>query len=46
MYAGFLPLGMALFGPLADVIPLQWMMAGAGLLLIAAGAACGLKEAD
>ena len=46
MYAGFLPLGMAAFGPLADVVPLQWLMAGAGVLLMAAGAACGLKAAD
>lgn len=23
MYSGFLPIGMALFGPLADVVPLQ-----------------------
>ena len=46
MYAGFLPLGMAAFGPLTDVVPLQWLMAGAGVLLMAAGAACGLKAAD
>ncbi len=39
MYAGFLPLGMAAFGPLADAVPLQWIMAGSGLalMLIAAG---------
>jgi DHA3 family macrolide efflux protein-like MFS transporter len=38
MYAGFLPLGMAVFGPLADVIPLQLIMIGSGvaLLLLAA----------
>lgn len=34
MYAGFLPLGMALFGPLADVVPLPWIMGGAGGVLI------------
>ena len=34
MYAGFLPLGMAVFGPVADVIPLQWIMVGAGMILI------------
>ncbi len=33
MYAGFLPVGMALFGPLADVIPLQWIMIGSGIAL-------------
>lgn len=37
MYSGFLPLGMVLFGPLADVMPLQWIMvcSGLGLILIA-----------
>lgn len=34
MYAGFMPLGMAIFGPLADVIPLQWIMIGSGAALI------------
>ena len=34
MYAGFLPLGMGLFGPLADVIPLQWIMIGSGIALM------------
>ena len=31
MYAGFLPMGMAVFGPLADVVPLQWIMIGSGV---------------
>jgi len=34
MYSGFLPIGMGVFGPLADVIPLQWLMTGAGIALI------------
>lgn len=34
MYAGFLPVGMAIFGPMADVIPLQWIMMGSGVALI------------
>lgn len=34
MYSGFLPVGMAVFGPLADVIPLQWVMIGSGAALI------------
>ena len=34
MYAGFLPVGMAVFGPLADVVPLQWIMVGSGVALI------------
>ena len=34
MYAGFLPVGMAVFGPLADIFPLQWIMIGSGIALI------------
>ena len=34
MYSGFLPIGMAVFGPMADVIPLQWIMVGSGIGLI------------
>lgn len=34
MYSGFLPIGMAIFGPMADVIPLQWIMVGSGIALI------------
>lgn len=34
MYAGFLPIGMAIFGPLADILPLQWIMIGSGIALI------------
>ncbi|RGY88591.1 MFS transporter, partial [Ruminococcus sp. AM58-7XD] len=31
---GFLPIGMAMFGPLADILPLQWIMIGSGIALI------------
>lgn len=41
MYAGFLPLGMAVFGPLADVVPLQWIMIGAGGALAVLAALTG-----
>ena len=34
MYSGFLPIGMAIFGPLADILPLQWIMIGSGIALI------------
>lgn len=34
MYAGFLPIGMAIFGPLADIFPLQSIMVGSGIILI------------
>ena len=33
MYSGLLPIGMAIFGPLADMIPLQWIMVGCGIAL-------------
>ena len=35
MYSGFLPVGMAIFGPMADKISLQWIMIGSGIALIA-----------
>ena len=34
MYSGFLPVGMAIFGPLADVLPLQGIMVGSGIALV------------
>ena len=34
MYSGFLPVGMAIFGPLADILPLQWIMVGSGIALV------------
>lgn len=34
MYSGFLPVGMAVFGPLADVLPLQGIMVGSGIALV------------
>ena len=34
IYSGFMPLGMAVFGPMADGIPLPWIMAGSGFLLL------------
>lgn len=34
MCSGFLPVGMAIFGPLADVLPLQGLMVGSGIALI------------
>ena len=33
MYSGFLPVGMAIFGPLADVMPLKWIIVGSGIAL-------------
>ena len=40
MYSGFLPVGMAIFGPLADLIPLQWIMVGSGVALILIAGVC------
>lgn len=37
MYAVCYPAGMAFFGLMADWMPLQWSMAGAGVVLILAG---------
>lgn len=37
MYAGFLPVGMAIFGPLADVAPMEWIMVGAGVGVVMMG---------
>lgn len=34
MYSGFLPIGMAVFGPLADVISLRYIMVGSGIALL------------
>ena len=34
MYSGFLPVGMLAFGPLADLLPLQWLMIGTGIPLV------------
>ncbi len=34
MYSGFLPVGMAIFGPLADILSLQWIMVGSGIALV------------
>ena len=35
---GALAIGMAVFGPLADVLPLQWIMIGSGAALISMAA--------
>ena len=34
MYSGFLLVGMAVFGPLADALPLQWIMVSSGNVLV------------
>ncbi len=37
MYSGFMPLGTAIFGPLADTIKIQWMVIGCGVLIVCLG---------
>lgn len=37
MFTGFMPLGMAVFGPLADIIPIGFMMIGTGVLIALMG---------
>lgn len=37
MYSGFMPLGTAIFGPLADVIKIQWLVIVCGVLLVILG---------
>lgn len=44
MYSGFLPIGMAIFGPMADKVPLQWIMIGSGIALIALCAFVGIDR--
>lgn len=39
MYSGFLPLGMVVFGPLADRVSLRLLMIASGVLLLALAAA-------
>ena len=34
MYSGFMPIGMGIFGPMADVIPLQCIMIASGIVLV------------
>lgn len=41
LYASCYPVGMAFFGPIADWMPLQWLMTASGVALIAlAGTVC------
>lgn len=44
MYSGFLPIGMAVFGPLADAIPLSYIMIGSGAALLALAGAMSVDR--
>lgn len=37
VFASMMPLGMTVFGPLADVVPIEWLMILSGTLLIVLG---------
>lgn len=37
MYSGFMPLGTAIFGPLADLVKIQWLVIGCGVLIVCLG---------
>lgn len=38
------PLGMVLFGPLADRIPISWLLIGAGIVILIAGAVLSMDK--
>lgn len=44
MYSGFLPVGMAVFGPLADAVPLRALMIGSGAALLVMAVVLGLDK--
>jgi DHA3 family macrolide efflux protein-like MFS transporter len=44
MYSGFLPVGMAIFGPMADVISMQWIMISSGIALIVLSIFAGVNK--
>lgn len=37
MYSGFMPLGTALFGPLADAVKIQWLVIICGVFIVSLG---------
>jgi DHA3 family macrolide efflux protein-like MFS transporter len=44
MYSGFLPIGMAVFGPMADFMPLRLLMIGSGLALLVLAGVMGIDR--
>lgn len=46
VYSGCMPLGMAVFGPLADLLPLRWMMAVSGVTLLLAAIADAVGRSE
>ncbi|MBO0451792.1 MFS transporter [Candidatus Enterococcus murrayae] len=44
IYSGFMPLGTAIFGPLADVVKIQWLVIACGLLLVSLGLVQALRK--
>lgn len=37
MYSGFMPLGTAIFGPLADAVKIQWLVIICGVFIVSLG---------
>ncbi|QQO07601.1 MFS transporter [Breznakiella homolactica] len=44
MYSGFLPVGMAVFGTMADALPLPWIMIASGAALILVAVVCRMDR--
>lgn len=44
MFSGFLPLGMVVFGPLADIVSMRLLMIGSGVLLLVMSAVIVLNR--
>jgi DHA3 family macrolide efflux protein-like MFS transporter len=44
MYSGFMPLGMAIFGPLADVVKIQYMVIVCGIVIALLGVGLGRAQ--
>ncbi|HOX92057.1 MAG TPA: hypothetical protein PLC54_03980 [Spirochaetales bacterium] len=44
LFTSVMPLSMLFFGPLAEVIRIEWMLLGSGTLILALGAAALLNK--
>lgn len=44
MFTGFMPLGMTVFGPMADVVRIQVLVVACGVLVLALGLSMALSR--
>ena len=44
IYSGFLPVGIAIFGPMADRFSLRWIMIGSGAALLVLSLFIGMNK--